>query len=399
MNRRFPVSVILTILLILYTMIYPKADVQAVPEEPSGLYGQSALIMDADSKRVLYEKNGYEQLPMASTTKIMTCLVALEEGNLESEVLVSEHAAAQPDVQMNICTGETYKLGDLLYGMMLESFNDVAVAVAEHIGETVEGFALLMNEKAESLGCQDTYFITPNGLDAQDEQGIHSTTARDLAVILSAAIQNPKFLEITQASSWEIHQTNGERVVTAHNKNALLGMMDGAISGKTGFTGKAGFCYAGAVQRGDRTFVAVTLACGWPPHKGYKWQDMTKLFQYGFDAFWYKTITWKEEIPEFAMVTEGQQMSFSPEQELSLIYPEMELTVLTRIDENISVDLVIPDNLAAPIKKGQSVGQFIYRLDDEVLEIRNITSAKEILKENYSWDIYKIFCHFFCIYI
>lgn len=211
-------------------MVYPKADVYTGIEEPTDLYGQSALLMDADTGRVLFEKDGYRRMPMASTTKIMTCLVALEQADPESTVTVSALAASQPNVQMNICEGEQYRLIDLLHGLMLESYNDVAVAVAEHVAGSVEAFADLMNQRAAELGCTDSYFITPNGLDAEDENGIHSTTAHDLALILSCAIKNETFLEITQAQEYTITELEGKRTVTANNHNTLLQTMEGAIS-------------------------------------------------------------------------------------------------------------------------------------------------------------------------
>ena len=160
----------------------------------SELYARSAVLMDADSGRILYEKEGQTPLPMASTTKIMTCILALENGAPEDEVEVSDYAASMPDVQLHIRKGEHYALRDLLHSLMLESHNDSAVAIAEHIGGSVEGFADMMNRKAKEIGCENTYFITPNGLDAEKEietadggmqKVMHSTTAADLARIMS----------------------------------------------------------------------------------------------------------------------------------------------------------------------------------------------------------------------
>ena len=164
----------------------PVLGVQAETSEikPSDLYAQSAVLMDADSGRILYAKSGQKERPMASTTKIMTCILALENGNLSDIVTVSGNAAGQPEVKLGMREGEQYILKDLLYSLMLESHNDSAVAIAEHIGSSTEGFADLMNRKAEELGCLHTYFITPNGLDAQDEKGVHHTTAEDLARIM-----------------------------------------------------------------------------------------------------------------------------------------------------------------------------------------------------------------------
>lgn len=162
-------------------------------DEPEQLYAQSAVIMDADSGRVLFEKNGYEKKAMASTTKIITCILALENGNQGDVVEASENAARQPKVHLGVQKGEKFYLKDLLYSLMLESHNDSAVMIAEQIGGTVEGFADMMNAKAKEIGCADTYFITPNGLDAVDENGKHSTTAENLARIMSYCItKSPK---------------------------------------------------------------------------------------------------------------------------------------------------------------------------------------------------------------
>ena len=155
--------------------IYTEAEESEI--KPSDLYAQSAVLMDADSGRILFAKSGQKERPMPSTTKIMTCILTLENGNLSDTVAVSKNAAGQPEVKLGMKEGESYVLKDLLYSLMLESHNDSAVAIAEHIGGSVEGFAGLMNEKAEELGCFHTYFITPNGLDARDQQGIHHTTA------------------------------------------------------------------------------------------------------------------------------------------------------------------------------------------------------------------------------
>ena len=218
----------------------------------------SALLMDGDNNRVLYEVNGFQEMPMASTTKIMTCIVTLEQGNLNDVVTVSSYAARMPDVQLEIRQGEQYYLKDLIYSLMLESHNDVAVAIAEHVGGSVEGFATMMNDKARELDCNNTNFVTPNGLDAEG----HYITARDLAVIASYAINNKDFIAITNTSSYQFKEIKKGRGFSVSNKNRFLYMMDGAIGIKTGFTGKAGYCFVGAVKRLDRTLISVVLGCG-----------------------------------------------------------------------------------------------------------------------------------------
>ncbi len=243
-------------------------------EQPTlSLNALSACLLDAESGRVLYGKNETDQRAMASTTKIMTLIVTLENADLNDVVTISKNAARQPDVQLNVNTGEQYILGDLVYSLMLESHNDVAVAIAEHVGGSVEGFAEMMNDKAAELGMENTYFITPNGLDAEDENGRHSTTAVDLARLAAYAIKNENFIEITNTKSYSFREINGKRSFTVNNKNRFLTMMNGAIGVKTGFTGDAGYCFVGALKQDGRTFISVVLGSGWPPDKTYKWKD------------------------------------------------------------------------------------------------------------------------------
>ena len=147
----------------------------------------SAVLMDGESGRVLYEKDGERPLANASTTKVLTCIVALENSPGDDYVQVSQNAASQPEVKLGLQKGEQYYLEDLLYSLMLKSHNDTAVAIAEHCGGSVEGFARMLNRKAKQIGCKNTYFITPNGLDAEDENGKHHTTAKDLALIMRYA--------------------------------------------------------------------------------------------------------------------------------------------------------------------------------------------------------------------
>ena len=229
----------------------------------------SALLMDGENNRVLYEDNGYAELPMASTTKIMTCIVALEEGKLDDVVTVSSYAARMPDVQLNIREGEKYYLKDLLYSLMLESHNDVAVAIAEHVGGSVEGFATMMNDRARSLGCNNTNFVTPNGLDAEG----HYTTARDLAVMTAYAIKNKDFIAITNTPSYQIKEINNKRNFSISNKNKFLYMMDGAPC-KDRIYKQSRYCFV-ELKRSDRTLISC-LGCGYT-YKSLKWTDTNDL--------------------------------------------------------------------------------------------------------------------------
>lgn len=245
------------------------------------LYARSATLMDAMNGRILYEKYGNMKLPMASTTKIMTCILALEEGCLEDKVVASKLASHQPKVRMNVKEGEEYYLSDLLYALMLESYNDVAVMIAEHLGGSVENFAKMMNNKAKEIGCCKTNFVTPNGLDDDN----HYTTAVELAKIAQYAIGNVDFLEIINSKQYSFQNCQKNRQITVTNKDGFLNMYSGAFGIKTGFTSKAGYCFVGAAQRNDKTLISVVLGAGWPPNKTLKWKDTSKILDYGFQNF------------------------------------------------------------------------------------------------------------------
>ncbi len=367
-------------------------------DEPHNLYAQAAVLMDADSGRVLFEKNGDEVLANASTTKIMTCIIALEIGNLEEVVTASEEAAAQPKVHLGMQTKEQFVLRDLLYSLMLESHNDSAVAIAEHVAGSVEEFANLMNRKAEELGCEDTYFITPNGLDAVDENGSHSTTATDLARIMSYCItESPMkeaFLMITGTANYSFSNVAGTRTFSCTNHNSFLTMMDGAISGKTGFTGKAGYCYVGALEQDGRTFVVALLACGWPNNKNYKWSDTRKLMEYGLENYTYRSVDEEIELPNILVengIGENGELFEKAYVKLEVDYGnENYVSFLLRDDEELEIDITYKDNLIAPLKVGQSVGKVSYCLDGNVLKDYQMIVAEYVEERNIAWVFKKI---------
>ncbi|KIR01345.1 D-alanyl-D-alanine carboxypeptidase [Lachnospiraceae bacterium TWA4] len=280
---------------LLIFLIFPKTIYanESNSIKSNDLHAKSAVLMDGDTGRVLYGKDENLPLANASTTKILTCILTLEYGNLEDIVPVSSHAASMPDVQLNIRKGETYYLKDLLYSLMLESHNDSAVAIAEYMEDhlSISHFYDLMNAKAKKIGCKNSHFVTPNGLDSGD----HHTTATDLALIMRYCLKfSPKskeFIEITRTTSHSFTDCAKKRSFTVNNHNALLQMRAEAISGKTGFTNKAGYCYVGAVKKDKKFFIVALLASGWPPHKSYKWSDTTKLIDYGFKNYEFKQLT------------------------------------------------------------------------------------------------------------
>ena len=356
---------------------------------PSELYARSAVLMDAGSGRILFAKNGQEEMPMASTTKIMTCILALENGDLSDEVAVSAEAASQPAVRLGMREGQRFYLKDLLYSLMLESHNDSAVAVAEHIGGSVEGFASMMNKKAMELGCGDTYFITPNGLDAEDKTGVHHTTAEDLARIMKYCIMDSEkrdaFLEITRTESYTFSDCEGNGSYSCSNHNSFLHMMEGALSGKTGFTAEAGYCYVGALRQDDRTFIVALLACGWPNNKGYKWSDTRKLMEYALENYHYREIGAEPE--QISLKVENGASDGFPSAapaRLEMAAESAPFRVLLKSGEDVTVEYDVPESVAAPVEEGETLGKIVYRLEGETIREYPVTAAESVRERDFS---------------
>lgn len=364
------------------------------PPKDTELYAKSAVLMDADSGRILYEKDGHTAMANASTTKILTCILALENCDLDSQVEVSSLAASQPKVHLGMRAGQKFYLKDLLYGLMLESYNDCAVAIAEFIGGTKEGFAGMMNQKSEEIGCEDSYFITPNGLDAKDDKGFHHTTAADLAGIMRYCIKESDkaedFLAITRTKQYSFTDIAGSSSYSCYNHNAFLDMMDGALSGKTGFTGTAGYCYVGALEREGKTYIVALLACGWPNNKSYKWADTKKLMNYGLENFEKKSL---REIPIEAsklapvLVAEGQGKRIGETVYVSPVVKKKTGTeeLLVPKGQKITVTYEIAEKLQAPVEKGAYIGKITYRLGEEVLKEYEVRVGETIGKINLEW--------------
>ena len=370
---------ILTVLLMMEISIRVQAE-----GTPENLYARSAVLMDADTGRILFGKNDNEVMPMASTTKIMTLLVTLEHADLDEIVEVSARAASMPDVQLHIREGERYRLQDLCYSLMLESHNDSAVAIAEHVGGTVEGFAAMMNQKAKHLGCYHTYFITPNGLDAEDEHGKHSTTARDLARIMRCCIKNETFLSITREPSWMFTDMDGNRSFTVQNKNAFLQMMEGALTGKTGFTNEAGYCYVGALERGEKRLITVVLACGWPNHKTWKWMDTKALMNYGLEDYHKETVGSDRMALEPVSVMDGQK------EKVEILTDAALEDFLLKEDDEFTMEVLVPDILKAPVQAGELVGSVAYYINGQIVDLFPVYTASEVKKIDLEWRLRQV---------
>ena len=295
--------------------------------------------------------------------------------------------------------GEQFWLNDLLFALMLNSDNDAAVMIAEHIAGSVETFAEKMNLKAREIGCEHTYFITPNGLDAEDEHGVHSTTAVDLARILRYCImespQKDMFLEITRMPSYTFWNNSHTKTYNCTNHNSFLNMMDGALTGKTGFTADAGYCYVGALQWEGKTLIVSLLACGWPNNKGYKWADTRKLMTYGLRNYNYRDVFEPKNLGSIP-VENGQyegmkigETAMTPV-DFGTDQSEISLPLLLRQDENVRVNYQIPSKLKAPVKEGQQVGRVQYFLGNELLKEYPIYAQRQVDEIDYGWCLKQV---------
>lgn len=345
----------------------------------SELNALSAVVMEASTGRILYEKNAYEERPMASTTKIMTLIVALEEGNEEEMATVSELAASQPKVKMGMSPGEQYRLKDLYYLMMLESWNDTAVVIAEHIGGSVEVFCQMMTEKAREIGAMHTSFMTPNGL---DEEG-HYTTATDMARIMAYALKNEEFREIVNTESYTMSTEAGNsRGATAHNHNPLLGVYEGINGGKTGYTDEAGLCLVEAAEREGVQLVAVVLGSGWPPHSNYRVEDAKKLLNLGFTEYDFKTLVEAGTPAEETINVAGGTVDYVTCRVTS------DFSYYVSEEDRIELSYDIPYSIPAPVQKGDIVGAVSVYVNGTPVGILDLAADQSCERRNisYYWD-------------
>ena len=411
MRKGHIAAVTLVTAVLLFTQTYASArgaecripqtvDMTPAAEEPEDLHALSAVLMDGDSGRVLYEKEGETPLANASTTKVLTCIVALENCPGDDYVQVSRNAESQPEVKLGIRTGEQYYLEDLLYSLMLKSHNDTAVAIAEHCGGSVEGFARMLNRKAKQIGCRDTYFITPNGLDAEDENGKHHTTAEDLALIMRYAIRNQTFLHIAQTRDHTFSEITGKRTFSVHNSNALLDMMEGVLAGKTGYTAQAGYCYVCAWEKDGKTFVVSLLGCGWPDHKNYKWSDTKKLLSFGDYNYEYQTY-WREPEAKSILVKDGVESNRDIGTEVylrgkcSVTADDREREILLKRGETVTCRMEIPAKVSAPVLKGEKLGRIAYYLEGKLIASYPVYAERTVEKISFKWYTEKVFHDFF----
>lgn len=344
MNRYF--SVIFTILAIGVMASTPVFGNTTIEIPTVNAHG--AILMEAETGRVLWGKNEHTPLAMASTTKIMTAILALESDRADEMVTVSGKAAAAPRMKMFLQKDEEVRLGDLMLALMLESSNDAAVAIAEHLSGSVEAFCKEMTEKAHSLGAKNTIFETASGLDA----GRHQSTPYDLAVITRYALTVPGFIELTNTRAANF--TSSKRSYAFNNRNRLLNEFSGANGVKTGFTNKAGHCFVGAAKRDGMQLISVVLASGWGTKgRNQKWIDTKEILNFGFDNYEFQTIITAEDLAGSVPITRSRS---GPVDFMYSYGARVPLNKSQNEKESVYIQLYIPTSLKAPVSAGDRIG-------------------------------------------
>lgn len=347
-------------------------------EEPN-LNSRAAIIYDRNSKEVIYGKEENTKRKMASTTKIMTCMVVLEKGELTDTVIVSKKAAGTGGSRVGLKTGDKVSVQDLLYGLMLCSGNDAAVALAEHVGGSVEGFADLMNEKARQLNLSNTHFVTPHGLDNEE----HYTTAYELAIMADKALKNNTFSSIVGTKNITININGKPRNLS--NTNELLGSMAGVYGVKTGFTNGANRCLVTSCKIENLDIITVVLGAD---TKKFRTQDSIKLINYAMNN--YKEINmenkiqeefqkWKKENKDKIYINKGEKNTteYKLEEQLNNY-----ITIKNTQENDVKIEINTLNYYEAPLQEGTTIGVLTVKVSGQVKLIKNIQVAQTVKKKN-----------------
>ena len=347
-------------------------------EEPN-INSRSAIVFDRNSKEVIYGKDENTKKKMASTTKIMTCIVVLEKGELTDTVIVSKNAAGTGGSRVGLKTGDKATVQDLLYGLMLCSGNDAAVALAEHVGGSVEGFAELMNAKAKELNLSDTNFVTPHGLDNEN----HYTTAYELAIMADYGLKNKTFRSIVGTKNITININGKPR--NLNNTNELLGSVSGVYGVKTGFTNGANRCLVSSCKRDNLDIITVVLGAD---TKKFRTQDSLKLINYAMNN--YKDINvekqineefekWKKENKSSIYINKG--IKENVEVELEKIENKY-ITIKNTQENNIKIEINNIKKYEAPLTKGTVIGVVTVNVKGKTKLVVNIQASETIKRKN-----------------
>jgi D-alanyl-D-alanine carboxypeptidase len=338
----------------------------AAAAAPPDIKARAAILMDAKTGEVLYEKNSRERNAPASTTKIMTAILAIESGRLDDPVKVSLRAAATRGSSMHLYAGQTLTLQELLTGLLMRSGNDAAAAIAEHLAGSAEAFAEQMNLRALALGATSTHFRNPHGLSAAG----HYSSAYDLATFARHALGLPPFAAIVGSKEISIEwldRRGREQDVNLRNTNRLLWMFEEADGVKTGTTGEAGPCLVSSATRGNHKLIAVVL------YDHSRWYDSMQLLKYGFDTY---------ELYDYA--DKGTLIAALPvEGGLEAVVDAVAdapaaLVVPTADYARVTVEVDMPEKIKAPVYQGQKLGEIVFFIDDKAVKTVDVVATREV---------------------
>lgn len=353
------------IFLILFLLLVPLCFPLREQEVCADVFtsARAMCVIESSSKRILYSKNENEKRAMASTTKIMTAITAIESGvDLDTPFEISKNAVGISGTSLYLKDGEQLTLRDLLYGLMLVSGNDASYAIGEYVGKGIEHFIDMMNWKAHQIGAFNTHFENTHGLDADG----HYTSAYDLAIISSYALKNETFKEIVSTKDIQITNIEG-KVRYFRNKNRLLGELDGAIGVKTGYTGNAGRCLVSAVERDGMQVVCVVLDCR------PMFEDSAEILEKAFEEYKLTDLSEGITYPSGVSVENGNKNNVLLSKIKNCFYPLKEGE-----KEKISVELNLADKVKAPIKKGDEIGEVRIFIDKDLLFSEKIFTIEDV---------------------
>ncbi|NLV35125.1 MAG: D-alanyl-D-alanine carboxypeptidase [Clostridiaceae bacterium] len=363
----------LTVFLLAIQNVYADKSLQV---KAPVINAQAAVVVEESSGRVLYEKNANQKRSIASTTKIMTAIVALENADVDEEVIISKRAAGIGGSAIGLQSGQKFTLREMLYALLMASANDAAIAIAEHIGGTVEDFSKMMNIKAASLGMDRSNFVSPHGLDRDNQY----STAYDMALITIEALKNPLFAEIVSTKSSYIPGHN------LYNTNELLGSCPGVDGVKTGYTGKAGRCLVTTVKRGDMRLISVVLGS---PTNTARANASRDLIDYCYESFSMHKLLNAGDVYAEVPVYRGIEGCVSLKADENIVMPLSKAEV-----EILKMNRSVPELLNAPVYAGTDTGFIEYEVSGRVLAGSILKVSKDIRRKTmldylkdvlYSW--------------
>ncbi len=360
----------LLIKLLIITAVFTLSLSTAFSQDTPEITAFSAVLINAKTGQVLYGKNMHKPMHPASTSKIMTAIIALEHGNLNDIVTASKNATRVIGTRIYLEAGEELTLHQLLYALLLRSANDAAIAIAEHIAGSVENFVKMMNAKAKELGCKNTNFTNPHGLTHEN----HLISAYDMALIASYAMKNETFRKIVSTHSFTIPWKDKDYDRLLVNTNDLLRMYKGTDGIKTGYTSKAGQTIVASAIRGNNRLICVLFRS-----QGKNlWYDAIKLLDYGFENFDFVSSLKSGKIIKIIPVKYGGDVALVAQEDFNYVVSE-------ESKAEIQEKLVIMENITAPIKKGQVLGKIEYFLEDKKIGEVNLVAQKGIRRKFYTY--------------